>query len=325
MTDATQVRPLGPKGEPPPLVRRPSSDRALLGRGAARSASKSSIGSALFGWALVLPAVVLLGLLVVTPIVKTVVDSFSTPSGIGLGNYDFSLTDPAFWPAVRNTLVWGAIAMLVAPTLGLVGAALVEDGPIKRKGLLRFCFFTPYLLSLAATGVVFVQMLDPTFGLVHGMLSLVGLGGVKVNLLGSSTGIFWVAVVLFIWNQAPFCFLVSSSAIRQIDRDMYDAALLDGATGVLRFRYITVPSLRNIMLSLRFIMLITGLTPFAVLFVLVTSNSQTQIVPTLIYNYGVEGNNQSEAGAVSAMFAAFLACLVVGFGILIGRRRANAI
>jgi ABC-type sugar transport system permease subunit len=278
----------------------------------------------MFAWALVAPAVVVLTVFVLYPIIRTISSSFTASGHIGFANYSFALTDPAFGSAVRNTLVWGAVATIVTPTIGLVGAALVEDGPIKRKGLFRFCFFAPYLLSLAAVGVVFIQMLDPTFGLVHGVLSLVGLGGVKVNWLGNPTDVFWIAVLLFIWNQAPFCFLIASSAIRQIDRDIYDAALLDGATGVRRFRYITRPLLRVVMRSLRFIMLITGLTPFAVLFVLVTSNSRTQIVPTLIYNYGLEGNNQGEAGAVSAMFAAFLACLVGGFIFLTTRKRNNA-
>ena len=278
----------------------------------------------MFAWVLVAPVVVVMAVFVLYPIIRTISNSFVASGHISFANYHFALTDPAFGSAVRNTLVWGAVAMLVTPTVGLVGAALVEDGPIKRKGLFRFCFFVPYLLSLAAVGVVCIQMLDPTFGLVHALLSIVGLGGVKVNWLGNPTDVFWIAVLLFIWNQAPFCFLVASSAIRQIDRDIYDAALLDGATGVSRFRYITVPLLRVVMRSLRFIMLITGLTPFAVLFVLVTSNSPTQIVPTLIYNYGLEGNNQGEAGAVGAMFAAFLACLVGGFIVLTTRRRNNA-
>jgi ABC-type sugar transport system permease subunit len=285
---------------------------------------RATAGSALFGWALVLPAVVLLAIFVAEPIAKTIIDSFKVNGGIGLGNYRFSVDDPAFVPAVKDTLLWGAVAMLVAPTVGLLGASLVEDGPIRHKALLRFCFFSPYLLTLAAVGVVFTQMLDPSFGLVHAALSVVGLRSVKVDWLGSSTGVLWVGIALFIWNQSPFCFLVFSSAIRQIDRDIYDAALLDGASGVTRFRYITVPTLRPVTRSLRFIMLITGLTPFAVLFVLVTSNSTTQIIPTLIYNYGVEGNNQSEAGAMSAMFAGFLACLVLGFGALMGRRKSNA-
>ena len=73
-------------------------------------------------------------------------------------------------------------------------------------------------------------------------------------------------------------------------------------------------------------MLIVGLTPFAVLFVLVTSNSQTQIVPTLIYNYGIQGTNQGEAGAMSAMFAGFLGMCsarvwILGYAAVVSCRR----
>lgn len=280
-----------------------------------------------FAWILVAPTLVLLGVLVVYPIGKTIVTSFQVTGadgsrGLGLGNYSFAVTDPNFGPAVRNTLVWGVIAMVVAPTVGLVGAALVEDGPLRHKGLVRFCFFAPYLVSLAAAGVLCVQILEPRFGLVHAVLSLIGLGKVQVTWLGNPSDVLWIGIILFLWNQTPFCFLVMSSAIRQIDRDMYDAALIDGASGLGRFRFITRPVLHSVTRSLRFIMLIAGLTPFAVLFVLVGSNSETQIVPTLIYNYGAEGTNQGEAGAMSAMFAAFLACLVLGFGFLVLRRRA---
>ena len=155
---------------------------------------------------------------------------------------------------------------------------------------------------------------------MHAVLTLIGLGSVQVSWLGNPSDVLWIGIVLLLWNQTPFCFLVLSSAIRQIDRDVYDAALIDGASGIGRFRFVTRPVLHSVTRSLRFIMLIVGLTPFAVLFVLVGSNSQTQIIPTLIYNYGAEGTNQGEAGAMSAMFAAFLACLVVGFGFLVLRK-----
>ena len=291
--------------------------------------SRRSAGEALFAYLLLTPTIALLGVLVAYPIAKTVLDSFEVTTssgsrGFGLGNYSFSLSDPAFVPAVRNTLIWALISMVVAPTVGLIGAALVEDGPVTHKALFRFCFFAPYLLSLAAAGAVFVQMLDPTFGLVHAVLALIGLGSVRVTWLGNPTDVLWVAIVLFLWNQTPFCFLVMSSAIRQIDREMYDAALIDGASGLGRFKFVTRPTVQPVMRSLRFIMLIVGLTPFAVLFVLVTSNSQTQIVPTLIYNYGIQGTNQGEAGAMSAMFAGFLACVVLGFGYLVTRRWSRA-
>ena len=114
-------------------------------------------------WLLVAPTMVLLGVLVIYPIAKTLWESFQVsssggPGVLGFGNYSFAVSDPSFGPAVRNTLIWGVTAMVVAPTLGLLVAALVEDGPLRHKGLFRFCFFAPYLLSLAAAGIVCVQI-----------------------------------------------------------------------------------------------------------------------------------------------------------------------
>lgn len=241
----------------PPRHRRRSVDVADVNLGEVVGAThpprtaprgKNGFRITIFAWILVAPAIVLVGPLIAYPLVRTFVNSFylSTSKTWGIGNYSFAVGDPAFSSAARNTLVWGIVSMLVVPLIGLIGAALVEDGPIKHKGLLRFCFFFPYLFSLAAAGVVCVQMLDPTFGLVHGVLSLIGLGGVRVTWLDNPSAVLWIAIVLFVWNQSPFCFLVMSASIRQIDRDMYEAAVVDGATGVKRFWYITVPVLRPI-------------------------------------------------------------------------------
>ena len=71
---------------------------------------------------------------------------------------------------------------------------------------------------------------------------------------------------VFVWHETAFCYIVFTAAIQQIDRYLYDAAKVDGASEIQVFRYITIPSVRNVVTFVMTIMLIVGLTPFAVVF-----------------------------------------------------------
>ncbi|MCU1439681.1 MAG: lacF [Rhodoglobus sp.] len=287
-----------------------------------------SIPSSVFGLLLVLPATVLTIIVIVVPLLSTVFVSFSGPRGDqitfpDLGAFVFAFQTPGLWQAVANGLVWAVIAVAVAPTVALVSAALVEDGPVPGKALLRFLFFCPYLLSLAVAGVIFSKFYDPSYGLVNQLLGAVGLPS-NTQWLGDPSLALGAAIVVFLWHETPFCFLVLSAAIRQVDRELYEAARLDGAGGVRIFFSVTIPVVRGILGVLAGVMFITGMIAFPVIFALTAPavgapSHATEILPTLIFSQGIQGGNTPTAAALSVILLALFGVLLGGVALV--RRR----
>ena len=273
---------------------------------------RRSIPSGLLGLLLVLPATILALVVMVVPLVVTLLASLNGPRADriqfpSLGAFKFALLTPGLEQAVVNGLVWAVIAVVVAPTVALISAALVEDGPVPGKALVRFLFFCPYILSLAVAGVIFGRFYDPSYGLFNMVLRAIGLPS-GTQWLGDPSLALGAAIVVFLWHEIPFCFLVFSSAVRQLDRELYEAARLDGAGGLRIFVSITTPQLRRIWAVLAAVMFITGMVAFPVIFALTAPavgapSHATEILPTLIYTQGIQGGNAPTAAALSVSTA----------------------
>jgi len=272
---------------------------------------------------LVLPAAVLTGVFILVPLAQTIWISFTLGAYTdqqhfaGLTVYQEALQETGLPFAIRNALVWGASAMVLAPALGLVSAALVEDGPARPKALFRFVFFSPYLFSLAVAGAIFTRVYDPSYGFIASLLKLIGFGDLKLQWLGDPHLALTAALVVFLWHEVPFCFLVFSAAIRQIDRNLYDAANVDGAWGLQTFVHITVPSLRTVTTMVVMIMLLVGLIPFAVVYALTfpalgAPSYATEIIPTMIFKLGLLGTNYEEAAALSVLLLVAIVGITLG-------------
>lgn len=272
---------------------------------------------------LVAPAIALTVVFIVIPLVQTIWISFlrgaftDTAHFVGLTMYQQALQETGLPYAVRNGLVWGISAMVLAPALGMISAALVEDGPARPKALFRFAFFSPYLFSLAVAGAIFTRVYDPSYGFIASLLQIVGLGGLKIQWLGDPRLALGASLVVFLWHETPFCFLVFSAAIRQIDRSLYDASSVDGASGVQTFVHVTVPSLRGITTMIVMVMFLIGLIPFAVVYALTfpalgAPSYATEIAPTLIFKLGLLGTNYEEAAALSVLLLVVVALTTLG-------------
>ena len=205
-------------------------------------------------------------------------------------------------------------------------AALVENTNIRPKPLFRFAFFVPYFFSMAVAGAIFTRAYDPSYGLINKLLEMVGFAGDKLQWLGNQRLALPAVVSVFVWHEMPFCYIVFSAAIQQIDRELYDAAAVDGASGSQAFWYVTIPCLRNIMTFVMTVMLIGGLTPFAAVFVLTTPGLggpyyATEVLPTLIFKKGLQGYNAGEAAALGVI----LLVVVAGVSFAFVRLRERAI
>ncbi|MEV6978953.1 sugar ABC transporter permease [Kitasatospora sp. NPDC093806] len=200
---------------------------------------------------LLAPALITFGVFKAYPIVSSLLLSLSTGVGSvtkssGLANYQRLLHDPLFWTALGNTgrILVVQVPVMLALALGLavgLNAALVRWRTVWRLGV-----FMPTVTGLVATGVLFAFLLNTDDGAVNHLLDAIGLP--TVDWFGSD---FWsrMAVVLVLtWHNTGYNAVIYLAGLQGIPRELYEAAMVDGAGPLRRFLAVTLPALRPVLL-----------------------------------------------------------------------------
>jgi len=191
-----------------------------------------------------LPLLILLGGVVVYPLFKLGMLSFSTgimgaESLSGIGNYKKALVDPLFWNSMRITLFFVVIAVGIQFSIGL-GLALLTQR--LKSGALRAVLLFPMMTAPIAVGMVWRLMYQPMFGIINQSLSFLGLS--PQGWLADPKLALPSVIIVDIWQWTAFMYLVLLAGLQSIPEDYYEASQLDGATKWQTFRHITFPLLK---------------------------------------------------------------------------------
>lgn len=198
------------------------------------------------------PFYILFAIFGLFPIAFSLYLSFQSWDGIGemtfngLNNYQFMLTDPEFWKAVRNTfIIWmySTIPMLFS---ALVIAFLLNASFVRFRTFFRIGYFLPNVTSLVAVAIVFSTLFSNNYGLLNYLLNLLGLE--SAEWLNKTWGIQLAVSVMVIWRWVGYNAIIYLAGLQSIPSVLYEAAKIDGASGVQAFFRITIPSLRPIIL-----------------------------------------------------------------------------
>lgn len=204
------------------------------------------------GWAFVALATILIFVFGFYPMIKSLITSFQSGMGInlefaGINNYARLLKDPVFIQAVKNTLIYLIIQVPIMTVLALFIAVLLNDSKLKCRGLFRTAIFLPCVTSLVAYSVLF-KSLFATEGIFNQLLMGINLIQEPIMWL---TDPFWAKVTIIIsitWRWTGYNMIFYLAGLQNIDPCVYEAAKLDGASGVTQFFKITAPLLRPIIL-----------------------------------------------------------------------------
>jgi len=209
--------------------------------------SQRADNEATTAWLFLAPALILLSIFLLFPIVYLFYLSFTTGSftttGVrwaGLRNYWRLVLNPDFWQVLGNTLYF-TLATLIPSLLIPLGLAVLLNRSLALRGLLRTAFFIPSITSLVAAGLGF-RWLFQTEGPVNEFLSWLGFE--SVSWLGSTTWAMPVIILLSSWKQLGFNMVVFLAGLQAIPQSRYEAAELDGANSWAKFWHITLPGLR---------------------------------------------------------------------------------
>ncbi len=197
-----------------------------------------------------IPAFVGLLIFRLSPIIASLIDSFTTvsyaggahKSFAGISNYVFALTDPVFLNSLKNTLVFTLIVNPVQIIWAFVMALMVYR-PGKGMGAFRTIFFIPFTISLAITSTIWGIMFNPNGGLVNSLMGLVGIPG--MDFLTSPKQSMGSIIFLVSWRCVGYWMIFLISGLQNISGSLYESAWMDGARSYQSFFHITLPMMKK--------------------------------------------------------------------------------
>jgi len=271
-----------------------------------------------FGAALALPAIISVFVVILYPLLDTIIISFQkidifkhTTRFVGLANYVKLFNDPLFANALKVNLEYGAIVLTLATALGLLFALLLnEDFP--GRGFFRAILILPWALPWVIIGLLWGWIVDAQFGSLNGLLYQLGIIPKYIAFLAKDGWALFFSTLATVWRQASFSGILFLAALQAIPVDQYDAAQVDGAGLLGRFRYITLPWLQPTVLIASLINTLYGIMQFDVVFMMTEGGpgNATTLLSILLYRKAFLFSDFGGSAAVSNLLAVL--CLGVG-------------
>ncbi|MGW3284181.1 carbohydrate ABC transporter permease [Streptomyces sp. NPDC001002] len=294
-----------PNSEAPGVRSRPATPSTAV---AVRRPSVRDRGSRLLAALFLAPTVVGIVVFTVVPIIGSIVLSLfhwnviDPPRFAGGANYRTTFTDSTVLVSFRNTLVFMVLAVALQLLIAL-SLALALNGrmPGWLRSVFRSAFFFPLVLSAASISVVMKYLFNQDFGVVNWLIGLVGVA--PVPWLTSEHAAMATVILVYVWQQFGFSFLLFVGGLNNIPKEIHEAAALDGATGLRKHLGITLPLLSPTLLVASVVGIINALQVFEQPYVLTDGGpgDATRTVVMVIYERAFEQLDFGEASAVGVL------------------------
>lgn len=255
---------------------------------------------------LTLPAILLLVIFILYPIVDSFGISLMKWNGIsadkqfiGLGNWKKLISDTAFWKAFFNNVKIMMLSLLIQLPAALLLSTLLHV--IGKKGkALKCLWFIPMLMSSVAVGFLFKYALSTTDG-IFTTLSMM-LGGGRIDLLGSNRFALLTVTMVICWQFIPFYMIFFLASYSNIDREVYEAALIDGATKPKYFIYVALPLLKPAIRNACILSMVGSLKYFDLIYVMTNGGpgTATELMATYMYKLSFKEFNMSYGSTVAS-------------------------
>lgn len=242
----------------------------------------------LFVLGLLSPGLLLFLVTVLVPAVYAVRYSFydmptfmSKPEFVGLGNYADLMKDSRVWRDLYQTLYYAGFSVLFQLLLGVV-FALVLNQSFAGRTLLRGAAIIPYILPTIVVTIGWQWMLDNNFGIVNEFIRILGFD--EVSFL-SVKNAMWTSIFISVWAWSPFVTLVFLAGLQTVPAELYESATLDGAGAIRRFWHVTLPMLKDVIITIVLLRGIWMFNKFDLIWLLTAGGplERTEILPVLTY------------------------------------------
>lgn len=267
---------------------------------------------AVTAWLFLTPSIIALAAFTLYPMIQagylslTDYNLIRAAEWVGLDNYAELFTDPAFWNAFWNTVLYAAVVTPVTVVLALALAVFL-DRQFFGRAFVRTAIFLPFIVSLGIIAIAWTFLLDPNIGLLSYWLSQLGI----VAEQGVLSDPDWaMAAVMFVgvWKNVGFYMVIYLAGLQSIPGELHEAARLDGANVWQRFRNVTLPLLSNQTMLVSVMALIATLQAFDQIYVMTHGGPyfRTETLVMLIYREGFQELRFGYGAAISWVLLVFV-------------------
>lgn len=271
-----------------------------------RRARRRTLPESVFAWALIAPAMLFIGVIVAWPLVETIRLSFTDADlggeeWVGLANYRDLWGDRGFHSTVSLTFVWMFMGVSLKVVMGLIGATLL-NAAIPGRALFRMLVMPPWVVPIAIGCIGWLWLYNGTFGLLSGMGQRIGILDGPFAFLAYKESAFYSALVTDVWIGTPMVTLFFLAAMQGVNRDLYEAAWVDGAGRWYRFRRITIPQIMPMIVSMALLSAIWTFNSFDIIYILTQGGPRGATNTLIIDTYKTAiGNFKFGEGAARAV------------------------
>jgi trehalose/maltose transport system permease protein len=240
-------------------------------------------------WYLILPAVFVVFLVIGYPLIQVLVYSFmkykldgvTPPSFAGIDNYLFIFSDSDFWHAVWITLIFTFFSVIIESVLGLT-VALVANSKFKGRTFLRVAILIPWAIPTVVSSQIWRWMFNDIYGVVNIILANLHMIPHKLAWLATPATALPVIIAVDVWKTTPFMSLLLLAGLQLIPSDLYEAASIDGATGIRKFFAVTLPLVTPTLLVALIFRTLDALRVFDIFYIMV--GGQGNMATVAVYN-----------------------------------------
>ncbi|MCL5110560.1 MAG: sugar ABC transporter permease [Chloroflexi bacterium] len=231
---------------------------------------------------------------------------------VGFQNYSTLLNDPIWWLSFRNTLVYAVFGVGLKTFVGLAFALILHQ-KMKGRTWLRALLFVPWSVPIVVDAFVWRWIYNDLNGILN--FVLYQLGAIKEYVLwtGDPKIVLWAIIAVVVWQGTPFYMMNFLAGLQSIPDELYEAADIDGASALQRFRHVTLPGLQSVLIVVT--LLSTIWTSNELQFVYILSSGgpahMSEILPTLAFFTSIPGRELGLGAAVALSFFPLLASLIV--------------
>jgi multiple sugar transport system permease protein len=278
------------------------------------------------GWLLLAPVLIVMLVLVVWPFATAVWIAFTDKAigregaWVGLANFAQVVSSPRFVRALQNSLVFTVVALSFKLILGMAMALVLNQAFVGRN-FLRAYFLIPWVLPGFVAYMTWRWFLDPLQGVLNYALTDLGLITFPLEFLSSPTLAMPSVILAHVWRGFPFFGVAFLAGLQNIPAELYEAAAVDGATGWQKFRYVTLPGLRHVILVVLMLSTIWTFNAFEPIYLLTGGGpaDATMVYTVLAYEMGIVNMRLGEAAAVPVLILPVLGLFIVAVSGLMSR------
>ena len=271
-----------------------------------RKAQRRGLSEAWFAWALIAPALIFIAVIVAWPLLETIRLSFTDAdmggeSYVGLANYEKLLTSAKFYDIIGRTFFWMFLSVGLKLLMGLIGATLL-NAALPGRALFRVLIMPPWVIPIAIGCIGWLWLYNGYFGVISGVAMRTGLIDGPFEILAYKSSAFYAAIVTDVWVGTPMVSLFFLAAMQGVNRDLYEAAWVDGAGRWYRFRRITIPQIMPVIVSMALLSAIWTFNSFEIIWILTQGGPRGGTTTLIVDTYKTAiGNFKFGEGAARAV------------------------